>query len=139
MSKIFENISFDAAFQRVKDEFLANAPQFDALVESDPAIKLLGIAAYQEMLLRFRIQEGLKANLLKYATGADLDNLAQFYGVDRLNAGENDDAFRSRISDRIKAWSSAGTAEHYRYHALQVDKDHIQALLKPLLFFLSIP
>jgi phage-related baseplate assembly protein len=134
MSRIFENISFDVAFERVKNEFLSRAPEFDALVESDPAIKLLEIAAYQEMLMRVRILDGLKANLLAYAAGEDLDNLAQFYGVDRLQIGggeqnpvyETDDALRTRISNRIKAWSSAGTAEHYRYHALQVDTDQIK-------------
>lgn len=117
---IFETIAYDTILARLQREFRTRCPEFDALVESDPAMKLLEVAAYQEMLLRFRIHEAIKSNLLNYATGTDLDNLAAFYSVERL-AGESDTAFRTRIHTRIQAWSPAGSRDHYRFHALQAD------------------
>lgn len=125
MNSIFETISYDSILNRLKSEFLKRCPEFDALLESDPAIKILEIAAYQEMLLRFRIHEAIKSNLLNYATGSDLDNLAEFYSVKRvedpLKGAESDEAFRRRIQTRIQAWSPAGSRDHYKFHALQAD------------------
>lgn len=117
---IFETISYDSILNRLKSEFLKRCPEFDALLESDPAIKILEIAAYQEMLLRFRIHEAIKSNLLNYASGLDLDNLAEFYSVKRAE-GERDEAFRAKIQTRIQAWSPAGSRDHYKFHALQAD------------------
>jgi phage-related baseplate assembly protein len=117
---IFEKIEYDGIFQRIKAEFLQRSPEFTALLESDPAIKLLEIAAYQEMLMRFRIQEAIKSNLLAYAAGEDLDNLAEFYSVQRAE-NESDDGFRNKIKTRIQAWSPAGSRDHYKFHALQAD------------------
>jgi phage-related baseplate assembly protein len=117
---IFEKVEYDSIFQRIKTEFLQRSPEFTALLESDPAIKLLEIAAYQEMLMRFRIQEAIKSNLLTYAAGQDLDNLAEFYSVQRA-ANESDEAFRNKIKARIQAWSPAGSRDHYKFHTLQAD------------------
>lgn len=50
----------------------------------------------------------------------DLDNVAAFYGVTRRD-GEADAALRARTVDRIKGWSSAGGASHYRYFATSAD------------------
>lgn len=120
MSSIFETLSYDTILNRLKTEFQRRCPEFDAWVESDPAVKLLEVAAYQELLLRIRIHEAIKSNLLTYAKGEDLDNLAAFYDVERVD-GESDDAFRNKILARIKAWSPAGSRDHYKYHALQAD------------------
>lgn len=117
---IFETITYEAILARLKNEFCKRCPEFDGLLESDPAMKILEIAAYQEMLLRFRIHEAIKSNLLNYATGQDLDNLAAFYSVQRLET-ESDEAFRKRIQTRIQAWSPAGSRDHYKFHALQAD------------------
>jgi phage-related baseplate assembly protein len=122
MSKtsIFEQIDYNAIFQGIKSEFLKRAPEFSALLESDPAVKLLEIAAYQEMLMRFRIHEAIKSNLLAHAVGQDLDNLAEFYNVQRAES-EEDEAFRNKIKARIQAWSPAGSRDHYKFHTLQAD------------------
>jgi phage-related baseplate assembly protein len=117
---IFENIEYNVLFQRVKAEFLRRSPEFTALLESDPAVKLLEIAAYQEMLMRFRIHEAIKSNLLAHAAGQDLDNLAEFYNVQRAES-ESDEAFRNKIKARIQAWSPAGSRDHYKFHTLQAD------------------
>ncbi|MFP3028328.1 MAG: baseplate assembly protein J, partial [Wolbachia sp.] len=79
----------------MKEELVCRDETFSALVESDPAIKVLEVAAWRELLLRERINEVAKSNLLKFAKGEDLDNLAEFYGVERQKE-EEDERFRKR-------------------------------------------
>ncbi|MGL9759492.1 MAG: baseplate assembly protein, partial [Wolbachia sp.] len=102
---------------------------FSALVESDPAMKVLEVAAWRELLLRQRINEAVKGNLLKFATGEDLDNLAEFYGVEREKE-EEDERFRKRVKAKIKGCSTGGSKEYYRYHALSADSRVKDALVE---------
>ncbi|MDR1874369.1 MAG: baseplate J/gp47 family protein [Synergistaceae bacterium] len=53
-------------------------------LESDPANKVLEVAAYREMLLRQRINEAARGVMIAFATGSDLDHLAAFYPETRL-------------------------------------------------------
>ena len=78
------------------------------------------IAAYRELLLRQRINQAAKANLLAFATESDLDNLAAFYGITRLE-NETDNELRTRTQAKIVGWSSAGSREAYKFHALNSD------------------
>lgn len=117
-----EELSFERIFAEMLQDFRARYPQYSALLASDPAIKLLEVAAYRELLLRARINDAARASLLAFADGADLDHLAAFYGVTRL-AGEGDDALRRRVRERIMGWSSAGGAAHYRYWALSASPE----------------
>jgi phage-related baseplate assembly protein len=110
---ITEHMTFDEILAEIK----AKMPPEITLLESDPATKILEIVAFREMILRERINNSAKANLLAFAGGDDLDYLAEFYGVERQE-GETDDAFRLRIKARIAAFSNAGSKEHYRFHAL---------------------
>jgi phage-related baseplate assembly protein len=89
---------------------------------SDPAVKLLEVAAYREVLLRNRINTAAKASLLAFATGSDLDHLAAFYGVTRL-MDETDEALRLRTRQRIIGFANAGGAAHYRYWALSASPE----------------
>ncbi len=102
---------------------------FTALVESEPAMKVLEVAAWRELLLRQRINEAVKSNLLKFARGEELDNLAEFYGAERQD-GEEDERFRKRIKARIVGSSTGGSKEHYRYHALSADSGVKDALVE---------
>ena len=99
--------------------------------ESDPAAKILEIAAYRELILRDRINNAAKANLLAFATSNDLDYLAEFYGIKRQENKtemEVDDAFRLRIKAKIAAFSNAGSKDHYRFHALSASS-HVKDAL----------
>ncbi len=82
-SNIIKKLSYEEIFSRMKEELVCRDETFSALVESDPAIKILEVAAWRELLLRQRMNEAVKSNLLKFARGEDLDNLAEFYGVER--------------------------------------------------------
>ncbi len=78
-TNIIEPLNFEEIFSRMKEELISRDESFTALVESDSAMKVLEVAAWRELLLRQRINEAVKSNLLKFATGEDLDNLAEFY------------------------------------------------------------
>lgn len=119
---VIEPLSFEAIFAALQSEFQSRHPDYSALLASDPAVKLLEVAAYREVLLRHRINAAAKASLLAFATGSDLDHLAAFYGVERLSA-ENDEALRLRTRQRIIGFANAGGAAHYRYWALSASPD----------------
>ena len=54
------------------------------LLESDNYSALLETLAYRELLLRARINDSVKAMLLPFSTGDDLDNIVAIYGIERL-------------------------------------------------------
>lgn len=95
-------------------------------LESEPITKLLQESAYRELLLRQRINEAARANLIQYATGADLDQLAAFYELVRL-PDEPDERFRLRLQLAIAALAGNGTAQHYRGRALGASQDVVDA------------
>lgn len=94
--KVIESLSYEEIFQDILSDFLEKNPSYSTLLESDPAMILLEVCAYREMLLRNRINEAAKATMLAYATGSDLENLAASLGVQKL-IGETDDQLRQRV------------------------------------------
>lgn len=115
--EIIETISYQSIFDSLRSDFQTRYSDFSALVESDPVIKLLEVAAYREVILRARVNDAFKATLLAFAAAGDLDNLAAFYGLTRL-ADETDAELRDRTINRIQGSSTAGGAAWYRYQAL---------------------
>ena len=119
---VIEPLSFETIFEELQTELQSRYPDYSALLASDPAVKLLEVAAYREVLLRNRINAAAKASLLAFATGSDLDHLAAFYGVTRL-MDETDEALRLRTRQRIIGFANAGGAAHYRYWALSASPE----------------
>ena len=119
---VIETLSFETIFSELQAEFQSRYPDYSALLASDPAVKLLEVAAYREVLLRNRVNAAAKASLLAFATGSDLDHLAAFYGVTRL-MDETDEALRLRTRQRIIGFANAGGAAHYRYWALSASPE----------------
>lgn len=119
---VIEAATFESVMGRKLRKLLEIWPGMTALLESDPAIKLIEEDSYSELLLRQRINEAAKARLLAYATDADLDAIAAYYGVTRL-LGETDTAFRLRVKERTTGYSAAGGAAHYRFHAMSVSPE----------------
>lgn len=120
--QVVEQLSFEDIFQGKLTTLLGLSPGLTALLESDPAIKLLEASAYDEMVLRQRINDAARARLLAYAEGSDLDQLAAFYGVTR-RVGELDPAFKTRLREAIMSRSAAGTRSQYRFAALSASLD----------------
>lgn len=117
---IVEALDFEGVLAEICADFRERFPDFDALVESDPAIKLMEAFAYRETLLRARINEAAKACMLATATGANLDNLAANFGVARKD-GESDADLRSRVLLSFEAMSTAGSRNAYIFHTMAVE------------------
>jgi phage-related baseplate assembly protein len=115
--EIIEPLDFETIVAEMIADLQARDPSYTEILESDPGVKILEVAAARELILRQRVNDALQATLLRYAGGGDLDNLAAFYGVTRLSS-ETDEALRARVIERIMGSSTAGGAAWYRYQAL---------------------
>jgi phage-related baseplate assembly protein len=120
--KIIEELNYETIFQNILNDFLAKNPNYSTLLESDPAIILLQVFAYRELLIRNRINEAAKATMLSYAIDTDLENLAAFYGVKKLT-GETDDRLRQRTQLALEGFSTTGPAGAYIFHALSISNE----------------
>lgn len=132
---VVETLDYEIILSTMLKDLQQRDPVFTALLESDPAFKILEVAAYRELLLRQRVNEAARAIMLAHATGADLDNLGALLGVVRktLTQGdseavppippvlENDRDFRRRIQLAPEGFSTAGPAGAYVFYALTVD------------------
>lgn len=115
--RVVEDLSFEQIFQDLLADFRERKPDYTALLESDPVIIALECAAYREMLLRNRINEAAKACMLAYATDTDLDNLAAFFGIERME-GESDERLRYRANLALEGITTAGSERAYLFHTL---------------------
>lgn len=86
----------------------------------EPTTIQLETSSEDELNLRQRINDVARARLLAFATGADLDHLAAFYEVLRME-GEDDQRLKLRVILAIQGRSTGGTEERYRYFALTAD------------------
>lgn len=118
--QVIETLSFDTIKSQMLADFQLRYADFDALVESDPAMKLVEVFAYRELLMRQNFNERAVSMLLPYATGADLENLAAYFGVDRLD-GEDDTSLLRRVQLAPDSYSVAGPESAYVFHALSAD------------------
>ena len=121
---MIEALDYEQIVNQLKQLLLARNADYAEMLsyESDPLVIAIEAFAYRELLLRQRINEAVRSNLLAFATGADLDQLGAFYGVVR-QIGEGDEVLRVRIKDRILGSSTAGGEAHYRYQAFSVSTD----------------
>lgn len=136
---IVEQIDFETIFAQMLADLRRFAPEIDALVQSDPLYKGLQVAAYREMLVRQRANEGCRAVMLAYATGSDLDQLGAIFGVARMQLSPGDPAqsipptmesdleFRRRIQLAPEGFSVAGPEGAYIFHALSADPGVLDA------------
>lgn len=130
-----EVLDFEVILAEMLADYQSRDPEFTALVESDPAYKVLEVAAYRELLLRQRVNEAIKAVTLAYANDDDLDQIAARYNVERLliDAGnpdaippipptyESNDSLRRRVQLSFEGFSTAGPEGAYLFHALGSD------------------
>lgn len=138
---VIEQLSFEAIFSAMLTDLQTRAPEFSAMVESDPAYKLLQVCAYRELLLRQRVNEAAYAVMLAYAVGTDLDQIAANFNVERLTITpantttvpptpavmEPDDDLRRRVQLAFEGLSTAGPRGAYIFHALSADADVLDA------------
>lgn len=119
--QIVEEVSFETIRAALIADFKVRFPEYDvAELESDPGVKLLEVAAYRETLLRARVNDAARANLLAFASAGDLDQMAVFHDVTRLPE-ESDARFRKRVQLAVAGRSPGGTIERYKSIALSAD------------------
>ncbi len=123
--RVIETVSYasilDQAIADLKERFLKSGITYDVgNLETDPAKILVEVSSAREIIIRQRINDAAKANLIAYASGSDLDHLAAFYDVTRL-AGENDIQLRARVVLAIQARSPGGSSYWYKQAALRAD------------------
>lgn len=132
---VVETLSYETILAAMLADLRERDPVFTALVESDPAYKILEVAAYRELLIRQRVNDGARAVMLAQATGGDLEQLAALFNVTRKTLDEGDpDALppvpptyetdadlRYRTQLALEGLSTAGPVGAYEFHALSVD------------------
>lgn len=131
---VVESLDYETILAAMLLDLQARDSTFTALVESDPAYKILEVCAYRELIIRQRVNDAGRAVMLAYAGGSDLENLAAFFGVTRniIDPGnpyavppvaptlETDDELRRRTQLALEGFSTAGPEGAYIFHALRV-------------------
>ncbi|WP_417778609.1 baseplate J/gp47 family protein [Stutzerimonas xanthomarina] len=104
-------------------------------LESEPLTKLLQENAYRELIWRQRVNEAALATLLAFAKGADLEQIAARFNVQRLTITpadnsavppvpavmEGDESLRERTQMAMEGLSVAGPRNAYIFHARSAD------------------
>ncbi|UDQ97810.1 baseplate J/gp47 family protein [Lentisphaerota bacterium WC36G] len=132
---VIEQLDYEEILQSMIDDFVERDPNFTALLESDPAYKIFEAAAYRELLLRARINNAARANMLAFAISSDLEHLGALFNIDRriIESANNealpptpaiyesDESLRNRILLSLEAITTAGSAGSYIFHTLNSD------------------
>ncbi|MCC7681063.1 baseplate J/gp47 family protein [Janthinobacterium sp. FW305-128] len=139
---VVEVLDFEAILSTRKAHLVSLLPEAERAavtallaLESEPATKLLEENAYQETILRNRVNEAGKAVMLAFALDGDLDQLGANVNVARLTITpanpnalppvaavmEDNDAYRLRIQEAPDGLSVAGPKASYEFHARSSD------------------
>ena len=136
---IVEQKAFDTIVAEMVAQVQALLPNFDATVDSDPAVKVLQVAAYRELVIRRAFQDGGEQLMVAFATDERLDHLGALVGVARLvvtpanaitgadGVYEDDDTYRQRIVLAPEGFSVAGPELAYVKHAKDASADVLDA------------
>jgi len=99
-------------------------------IEHDPVAALQQSDTVREAGVLSAVNDAVRAVMVAFATGADLDHLGLFYGIARRIIGqggdgsailEGDDEFRRQVLLAPEAFSTAGTHGGYVFWALRAD------------------
>lgn len=139
---VVEALDFEAILATRKAHLVSLLPEAERAavtallaLESEPATKLLEENAYQETILRNRVNDAGKAVMLAFALDGDLDQLGANVNVARLTITpanpnalppvaavmEDNDAYRLRIQEAPDGLSVAGPKASYEFHARSSD------------------
>ena len=120
--KAVEELGFETILAEQKAWVINQWPHLAPVLEleSEPLTVLLQSWSYRELIWRARLNDALKASMLAWAQGDDLLNLAAFFGLEKAE-GETDDQLRARCTLSLRAMSTAGPEDSYRYHAIATD------------------
>lgn len=125
--KLIEELSVDLLRDRQLAEYKRLWPEFEDDTEYEPVRAQIGVTAFEENLIRTRINEAASASHLALATGADLDIKGEARLVKRkiISQGdpnafppidpvyELDEEYMRRIQLAPESWSVAGPEGAY--------------------------
>lgn len=132
---VIETLDYETIYAEMLARLRSFIPDFDDTLESDPAVRILQVAAYFRLLDRQRVNDAARAVMIAYAMGGDLDQLAAIFGVERLILApadpdnelpavlESDDDLRRRVILAPEGYSVAGPTGAYIFHALSADPE----------------
>jgi phage-related baseplate assembly protein len=134
---VVETLDFETIFASMLADLVGRDPTFTALVESDPAYKILEVCAFRELNIRQRVNDAAVSVMLAYAEKEDLDNIGANYDVPRLTITpadnttippteavmESDTDYRARIQLSPEGYSCAGPIGAYTFFALSASGD----------------
>jgi phage-related baseplate assembly protein len=132
---IVEILDFEVIRDAMLTDLQSRDPAFSAILPSDPAYKVIEVAAYREMLIRQRVNDAAQGVMLAFATGSDLDQIGANFEVERLEVTpadpeaippveavmESDEDFRTRIQMAFEGITVAGSEGAYIFHSLSAD------------------
>lgn len=134
---VIEALDYETIFAAMLADLRSRFAEYDALVESDPAYKILQVCAYRELLLRQRINDAAHSVMVSHAQGSDLEQLGALFGISRQLLDPGDAAavppvppryealerFRQRIPLSLEGFSTAGPTGAYIFHSLNASAE----------------
>lgn len=132
---VVEQIDFEVILAAALEDYYAKMDalgiEYTRLRESDPAYKLAEAFAYREMLVRQRANDSVKAVLLAYAKGNDLEHKAAGRNLQRRvitpateiepAVMETDETLRARVQLAPEGYTTAGSEGSYIFHGMNAD------------------
>lgn len=132
---VVQPLDYETILAEMIADMRARHTDFDANVESDPAYKILEVAAARELNIRQRVNDGARGIMLAYASGSDLDQIAANKELTRfvLDPGnpnaippvpptyESDADLRRRVQLADEALTTAGSRGSYVALTLNAD------------------
>jgi len=106
--------------------FAQHMPEHSLKV-GDPVYNTLAMMAARETVIRQEFNDYSLENMLAYASGSDLDNLAVFADVLRAD-DEHDDQLRQRAQLAPEGYSTAGPVDGYIQRALNSAPEKIKSV-----------
>ncbi|MCF6764837.1 baseplate J/gp47 family protein [Thiotrichales bacterium 19S3-7] len=120
LPEVIQNVDYEKNYQLLLNDFKVRLPEYNADIDSDPAVKLLQSCAYGLTIYQMRINDAVKSVLITSAEGSNLDNLGALLAIFR-EKDEVDERYRLRILTALEKASSAGS--RYAYEALAMESD----------------
>lgn len=135
--EVIVSIEYETILSEMLADLIARDTGFTALVESDPAFRILEVCAYRVMIERQRGNDQAKGVMVAFAEKGALDHLGALVGVHRQQLApatasapaqmEGDTEYRRRIVLGPDGFSVAGPEAAYVYHALSAHPDVLDA------------
>ena len=132
---VIEEVSFEQTLERMLSDLRELDPELD-IGETDPAYRVLEVAAYRDVLRQQAHNERIRGLLAAYAKGPELDHIGvTYYATERLVIQEADPDADPPVEEKLESdedylrrmllapdgWSTAGPRDGYVYHALSAD------------------